>query len=343
MALEPLPPGEAVGLYLDDREEELREETLYSHRSRLDRFVEWCEKKGIENLNDLSGRSLMEFKHWRRENGDLKPVTLNGQLSTVRVFLRFCESIDAVDSGLAEQVELPDLDADEEVNDRRIEAERASEILNYLGRFRYASREHALFALAWETGLRLGSLRALDVADYRSGERYVDVVHRPEADTPLKNGLRGERQVNLSESLCRALDDYVDRTRPPVTDSYGREPLFATEQGRMADSTVRRLFYQVTRPCVYTNECPHGREMEDCEARAHGGASKCPSSRSPHAARRGAIMHHRDAGVRVRVLSDRVNATGDVIEKHYDRRTEEQRREQRRDHLDGKLDRYDAK
>lgn len=342
MDLEPLSPSEGVELYLEDRRNELSDQTRYSHRSRLGKFVDWCREQGLENLNDLDGRDLMQFKHWRRDEGELQPVTLTSHLSTLRVFLRFCERINAVEEGLADRIELPDLGETEQVNDRRIEAERAQEVLTYLERFEYASREHALFALAWETGLRLGSLRALDVDDYDSNGRYVDVVHRPDTDTPLKNGPEGERQVNLSDSLCHALDDYVDRNRPPVTDDFGREPLFATERGRMATSTIRRLCYQITRPCIYANDCPHGRDLQDCEARQHGNASKCPSSVSPHAVRRGSIMHHRNSGVDIRVVSDRVNATDDVIEKHYDRRTEEQKRDQRRRHLAEKIDGFGA-
>jgi len=340
MTLEPLNSSDAVSLYLEDRENELREQTLYAHRSRLEKFVEWCEKEGIENLNTLDGRDLMRFKHWRRDTGGLEPITLNGQLSTLRVFLRFCESINGVNSGLAEQIPLRNLDRDQEVNERRIETDRATSILAYLERFEYASREHALFALAWETALRLGSIQAIDIEDYRSNEYYLGLVHRPDTGTSLKNGVGGERQVNLSKSLCQTLDDYVTQNRPSVTDSEGREPLFATKHGRMATSTIRRLVYQITRPCIYGTDCPHGRDVNDCAARNHGNASKCPSSRSPHAVRRGSIMHQRAAGLRVNDISDRVDATTEVIEKHYDCRTEEQKRKQRRSRVSERLDSY---
>lgn len=331
--LEPLAPAEALDLYLEDRRDEIGEATLYSHRSRLGKFVEWCDVEGVENLNDLAGRDLLRFKQWRKADGDLEPVSLQGQLSTLRVFLRFCERIDAVEEGLAGQVALPDLAPDEQVSSDRVTSEQGTAIREYLARFRYASREHVVFAVAWEAGLRLGSLRALDVGDFDSDRRCLDLVHRPEEETPLKNGADGERPVNLSTATSEAVQDYVDHRRPDVTDDSGREPLFATEQGRMAASTYRRLFYRVTRPCVYGDECPHGREMEECEATTASAASKCPSSRGPHAARRGSITEHRSRGVNVEVVSERVNATPEVIEKHYDERSVEEKREQRREAL----------
>jgi nucleotide-binding universal stress UspA family protein len=41
----------------------------------------------------------------------------------------------------------------------------AREILDYLSRFHYASIKHALIALFWETGMRLGAAQLLDVTD----------------------------------------------------------------------------------------------------------------------------------------------------------------------------------
>jgi len=47
-------------------------------------------------MNNLTGRKLQQFKTWRRDDGDLKPITLEGNLDAFRVFIRWCESTDAV-------------------------------------------------------------------------------------------------------------------------------------------------------------------------------------------------------------------------------------------------------
>ncbi len=67
MDLEPIDPETALDLYLAEKESEYAASTIGSHRSRLNFFVRWCAEHGIDDLNDLTGRQLHEFRLWRRE------------------------------------------------------------------------------------------------------------------------------------------------------------------------------------------------------------------------------------------------------------------------------------
>lgn len=335
--LEPTTPEEALDLYLRERSTEVADSTLQAHEYRLSHFVRWCnEVAGIDNTNNLTGRDLHRYKLWRQEDGDLNKVSLKSQMDTLRVFLRFCESIDAVEPDLHSKVMSPTLSDGVGQRDVKLDAEDARDLLAYLGRFEYASFAHALVLLLWRTGLRIGSVRALDVEDFHPEEEYVAVRHRPETDTPLKNKENGEPLVALNPETCTVLLDYIDVNRPEVTDEHGRKPLFATEHGRPGKNTIRDTVYRWTRPCQYRGECPLDRDMDDCEAlNVRWGASKCPSSVSPHAVRRGSITHHLTEDVPEPVVSDRMNVSQRVLEEHYDRRSEEVKMEQRRDYLNG--------
>lgn len=325
MSLEPIEPDRALELYIADRENSVTQATIYSHRSRLGHFIRWCDDEGITNLNELSGRQLHEFRIWRRMEGDLSPATEKTQMDTLRVFIKWLESIDGVEQDLHTKVLSPNLTGDDNIRDEMLGSERADRILNYLEKYEYASRPHIVLTLMWHTMMRVGEIHALDCADYDPAKQSLEVVHRPGTGTTLKNQGKGERFVALSDHVCELLDDWLEHTRPSVTDEHGREPLIATSQGRAHTTTLRGDCYRFTRPCVVTGECPHGREIEQCEATAYDGASGCPSVESPHALQEGWPM---------KAVGDRANVSETVLSMHYDSRSEEEKMEQRRDYLD---------
>jgi site-specific recombinase XerD len=332
--LDPLSPREALEWYLESREQEVTESTLKAHQYRLSHFVRWCEQvENVANINNLSGRDLSKYKLWRRKDGDLNNVTLVTQLSTLRVFIRWCESIDAVQEGVSEKILLPSLSKNEDRRTAMLDADRAGELIEYLRQFEFATRTHALVEIFWHTGMRIGAVHSLDLQDYNREERYLRLQHRPDQGTRLKNGESGERFVSLSDDVCDVLDAYIEVHRHEKTDDYGRDPLLTSKHGRPNKSSLRDSIYRCSRPCTYAQPCPHDRDPETCEAMNRNKASKCPSSVSPHAIRRGSITHHLSQDVPEQVVSDRMNVSLDVLEKHYDRRGEREKAEQRREYL----------
>ena len=332
--LEPIDPATAVELYLSDRETEVTAATLQSHRSRLRHFKQWCAQQGIENLNTVTGRQLHAYRLWRREDGDLSPASEKTQMDTIRVFIRWLESIDGVEPDLHTKVRSPQLDGDDNVRDVMLARDRAEAVLAYLAKFGYASREHVVLALMWHTMMRVGAVRALDVEDYYPETQVLEVCHRPESETPLKNKERGERVVALADEVCEVLDDWLAHKRPDVTDTYGREPLIASPQGRVHVSTLRGDCYRLTRPCEIGEACPHGRDVETCAATEYMAAFACPSSVSPHAVRRGGITYALTREWPAHAVSDRANVSEAVLDAHYDQRSEWEKVEQRRQYLE---------
>ncbi|ELY73741.1 integrase family protein [Natrinema pellirubrum DSM 15624] len=81
-------------------------------------------------------------------------------------------------------------------------------------------------------------------------------------------------------------------------------------------------------------DCPHDHEPMGCEATEYGHYSQCPSSLSPHTIRRGAITHQLREDIPEKIVSDRCDVSSEVLERHYDRRTDREKREQRRDFIE---------
>lgn len=339
-SLEPITPAEAVELYFSHRAPELAEKTVQNQRYRLNAFLEFCDENDIDNLNRLTGRNLQRFRIWRQEgDGSYKPakkITLKHQLRTLQKFLEFAASIDAVEKGMREQVLIPAVDREEEARDVLLEQDRADEILDYLDRFHYASREHVVTALLWHSKMRLGALRALDVDDvnvHNLDDSYIEVHHRPETGTPLKNKRAGERFIAVGPQYARMLADYIEHSRDDVTDEHGRAPLITSTHGRLSEGGIRETVYKVTQPCLI-GDCPHDRDPATCEATEYGQRSRCPSARSPHGIRRGSITKHLRDGTPVEIVTERANVSKDVLEQHYDERSEREKMQLRRRFID---------
>ena len=333
--LEPLTPEDAKRRYLESLENNGKADgTIRTRRYKLKHFVRWCDQEGIDNLNELTGRDLDDYKSWRREDGDLKKTTLRTQMSVISGFIEYCGKIDGVSPALHEKVILPQLEDGDNRSDTTIEPERIQDILEFMTKFEYATRDHVVLMLLWKTGMRTGSLRSLDVKDYHTREPAIEINHRPEEGTPLKNKSGGERMVALGDEEAAVLDDYLKHNRKDVTDDHGREPLLTTSKGRIGKVTIRRTTYRYSRPCTVTGSCPHDRDPEECDAAMnYDKASKCPDSVSAHPFRRASITHHLNSDVPKPMVSDRMDVSPDVIDAHYDAEDEKGKMNRRRDYL----------
>jgi len=331
MPLKQTLPEDAKNRYLKDKKHSVTQKTLYNYDTTLTQFCEWLDGRNIEDLRDLDPDHLQQFREYRLS--DVATITARNDMVTVHGFIEFCETIQAVPKGLSELVRIPKTDESDEICDDLLTREEAKKILEHLGKFEYASDRHVIMLILWKTGMRLSGLRALDVGDFDEARPALEIRHRPETETPLKKKGKGERDVLIEKDDGRVIADYIENARPAVTDEYGREPLLATAHGRRARTTIQRMVYTATRPCHYENACPFDENPETCEAATWNGASQCPGSVSPHALCRGYVTAARNAGQPKDVTGERVNMTGRVLDKHYDKGTHDEKAERRRDYL----------
>lgn len=358
--LEPMSPREAREHWLD-RQEEKADSTIRSYKDRTIHFIRFCDEHGIEDLNNITTRHIKQYESERMEKG-VTESTKKNEWGTLARMLKHAVELNAVLPEIPEAVDVPELSKSERVNTERLPAQRALEILENLERFQYASREHVSVMLFWRTTMRLGAVHGLDLRDlYLEDDdlerlrrrliedgytrKVVDGVidnaetpflfprHRPETGTTLKNGVEGERVINISESTAQVLEDYISVNRADIEDEHGRRPLLSSKKGggRLADSSIRNWMYVLTQPCNFGDPCPHDRDPEECEAREHGRGNKCPSSMSPHKIRTGSYTWHRDKGWPRRDLEEKANTSLDEV---YDQPFELNRGMSRRQHLD---------
>lgn len=332
MNLKPTLPKDAQNRYLKDKSAHVSKKTLYNYRTATTCFTDWLENQGIVDMRDVDSDIIQQFVEYRLES--VKPITARNDMVTIRDFIEFCEVIQAVPRELSMMVRIPTTTEADEICDDVLIREEAKAILDHLGKFEYASDRHVIFLIFWKTGMRLSGLRALDVNDFDDGRPALEIRHRPDTGTPLKKKEKGERDVLITPETGKIIQDFVKKRRPNVTDEYGREPLVATKYGRRARTSIQRMVYTATRPCHYDNgRCPFDEDPETCEAATWNGASKCPGSVSPHALRRGYVTAARNAGQPKDVTGERVNMSGRVLDKHYDKGSFSEKAQRRQDYL----------
>lgn len=332
MKLKQTPPHDAKQRYLKKKQAHVSEKTYYNYNTALKRFLEFLNERGIEDMRNVDSDEIVRFESWRLD--DVKPITCRNDMRTIKNFIQFCETIQAVPVGLHELVSPTKVSEDEEICDDVLTKQEADAILEYLNKYEYASTRHITMLILWKTGMRIGGLRALDLEDFDSTRPALELRHRPTTRTPLKRKEKGQRDVIITWEVADVIEDYIEDSRPDVEDDHGREPLIATSHGRIAETTIQKNVYTATRPCIYNSgNCPFSKEIDDCEALAFDQANKCPGSVSPHALRRGYVTAARNAGQPKDVTGERVNMGGKILEKHYDKGSYDEKAERRKSYL----------
>jgi len=333
--LQPLTPHDGVQYYLDERKSEVTQSTFYEHKTRLNRFLEWCDQEDIDNLNNLTSRLCRDYMNYRQER--VAPSTLENEMRTFRLAVKTWEQIQGVGEGLSKNVKVPTAKKSEKVSELKIEGEQAEAIMEYLGKYEYATLRHMVFALIWHTGCRISGLRALDLKDWKPDKYRKPVLsfeHRKATGTPLKKEGNGERDVAVTDEIATLIEDYIDGPRLDVTDDYDRRPLLTTENGRPFKTTVQRNIYRVTQPCYIGWECPYGENPATCEWTDYNQSSKCPGSVSPHGIRKTNVTHFKNLGFEYEEISGRVDASVEVLVDHYDHPSTAEERERQFDMMD---------
>lgn len=322
-------PRQARSKFLESRKATQKHSTYRAYKFPTRDFVEHLESEGVSSMNDVDGFHIEDWK-LKRQSDEIAPATLKSNVKHIKTFLIWCERSSIVKRGVGNDIEVPSISVEDEASQEYITSSTAQEVLSYLETYEYATRNHASFLLLWETGCRIGAALGLDLSDFKSEDNILSFVDRKPTGTPLKNGKKGERNVTLSDKLCRVLNDYIEIHRDNVTDDNGRDPLFTTPYGRAGRQTHYKNVVSFTRPCVYGNTCPKDRDVSTCEAaQSKKKAYSCPVNTSPHPIRRGSITHHLNRGWPKDQVSDRCDVSVEILEKHYNQQSKEDERKQR--------------
>lgn len=307
--------------------------TRTQYKRTLPEFIEFAVGSGVDYPSELSTDVIESYIDQLFDSYD-SDATIVTYTKNLRAWLSWLVKRTGCDEGLLELLSQSELGLTPRARDEAIPADEANTILSQLRKQQFGTPYHALLELLWNTGIRIGGTHALDWSDVNLKAREINIQHRPETGTRLKNGASsdgssgdGERYITISDDLVEALEAYMKFSRKDVTDEYGREPLFTTSQGRAARSTLRRWIYEAT-DCRWERENAH--ELS-CDGSCDTDSNVCSYSYYPHAIRRGAIVAHLRAGLEPDRAAERFDVTYKILKKHYDPRTKQEKKQDRAD------------
>jgi len=301
--------------------------TYTRYRDTLNDFIQ---SQDVSDLMDVTPR---EINRWNQllQQRDYARTTRDGKLETLEVFFKWAETEwraprdDKISETIARKRNDLNVSGDEKSRsgneNHRISSERAEEIIGHLAKHHYASRQMVEFLLIYHIGCRKSSLLSINCSDVKPRQGIIQIRNRPEeSGVRLKRGNKGERDVNLSSDIMAVVTDYIEEHRSEPKDAS--DALLTSWAGRIDDSTLYRDIAGLTK----CGDCSD----DDGESLTKQNASACPESIGCHDLRRVAITRMRDEGISWDTISGRVNATVQMLKKHYDSPTYESAAERRK-------------
>lgn len=354
-------PAAVWDTYVSRKGDKRRHETLQLAKNSWDLFCEWCESEGIEYLSGLGPYFPGDFRVYLESHTDMGDISIYYTLTRMKQVAEFAQN-----RGLIHQQyphdnwNRPELDKSDRQRDEYLLPERGREISDFV-RLEYTyQKEHVIWKLAWDYGLRKSAIRSLDreqVAIDPKGENppHLRLEDRPDLGgaedkgLPLKNTLDrlAGRKVPIREEMVEVLRGYIANERTDNgTDEYDLEALITTKRSaRISENGIYITTCKITSPATYRGLCKceahqefreqHGRSCgcEWCETydlRENRELPtqqryKCDKSRGPHAVRHGAITQMVNSGQDFPTISHIVGTSPDTLRKTYDRRSDDER------------------
>ncbi len=208
--------------------------TIVNYLADLRTFARWHVgvNGATSSLLELTPDDIRTYRRHMRASEGWAQATINRRLQAVRKFYGFAMETGLMENNPASEVRLipiPDSDPP-----RALDSEEVTSLLEAIqeGRPSLVKRDYAIVQLLLQTGIKLGELTGLHLADVQlqgNGEGMLWVGE--------SKGNR-RRQVPLNSHACAALRDYL-RIRPPSTST---ENLFLSQDGNcISKRTVQRL------------------------------------------------------------------------------------------------------
>jgi len=206
--------------------------TLESYGRDLRQYAEFLRGSlRLVSLRDASRANIISYLLQMEKQGK-SPATIARRLAALKSFYQFLVRESIVERDPTANLESPKLD-------RRLpKVLSVSEVETLLEQPRLNAtggiRDKAMLELLYATGIRVSELVSLKVSDVNLEMRYVRCLG--------KGGK--ERLVPIGTIACRAVADYLTRSRPKLVKDHNERSLFVNHHGK---KMTRQGFWKIVK------------------------------------------------------------------------------------------------
>jgi site-specific recombinase XerD len=221
--------------------------TVVNYLADMRGVARWCVEsgQGCSLLNLTTDDVRAYCRHLRARRG-LSPATVNRHLQAVRKFYDFAQQADLMESNPATEVR--PIQAPPTLR-KALHDEEIARLLEALqtGRPSLAKRDYAIIQLLLQTGIKVGELTELQLAD-------IELTDSRGTLTVKGNGGNSDRCIPLNASAFQSLQEYL-RVRPPAPN--GKHLFLSQEGNSISVRTVQRLVNVYTKAADLTGVSAH--------------------------------------------------------------------------------------
>jgi integrase/recombinase XerD len=222
----------------------LSEQTAKIRKRGLDRFILWCDERGLQYPHDITRPILQRYQgylyHYRKANGQpLSFGTQSTMLLPLVAFFRWCARENHILHNPASELVLPK--PPRQLPKHLMSVAEIETILNQADTSTPSGlRNRAMLETLYSTGIRRSELINLTLYDIDTG-RGTLMVRQGKG--------RKDRLIPIGARACAWIDRYVQEVRPQLFPATDRHTLFVTDYGeafeknRLSDMVKRHMHY----------------------------------------------------------------------------------------------------
>ena len=201
-------------------------ETTHKRENSLQRFIVWCDERGLDNPQDVTSPILERYRrhlfHYRKTNGaPLSFSTQHGYLAPLKAFFKWLSKENYILYNPASEFDLPKIP--KRLPKHILSIEEIEDILNHTQIFGdIGIRDRAIMETFYSTGVRRMELVNLKIQDLDFNRGTLVI---------FEGKWQKDRMVPIGDRACAWVRKYLDEVRPTLVTDDDNGHLFLTEYG----------------------------------------------------------------------------------------------------------------